>query len=155
MSFKLPRPQIGDVLERQNLDGLIEESAVASLKYNKTDPSFWNAVMITRNGFEFLGSHANPISHTDWRPKGWVYHHRINSFLPPGASPGDERGEVVFDKGMEPVELEELPLPPPVAGERYMSWRARAYKSVPDLRGNPNAPELLSITWKKREQISF
>ena len=155
MSFQLPRPQIGDVLERQNLDGQIEEAMVSSLKYNKEDPSFWNGVLITRNGFEFVSSHGNPITHTDWRPKGWVYHSKINSFLPMGANPGEEVGSVIFDKDAEPAQLEELPLPPPVAGEKYMSWRARAYKAVPDLKGNPSAPELLSLTWKKRDQVSF
>tara|TARA_R100000152_G_C6778689_1_gene209552 strand:- start:513 stop:980 length:468 start_codon:yes stop_codon:yes gene_type:complete len=155
MSFKLPRPKIGDTLERQNLDGQIEEAMVISLKYNKEDPTFWHSVLITRNGFEFVSSHANPITHTDWRPKGWVYHRVTNSFLPVGASPVAGSDEVIFEAGTEPEKLEELPLPPPVAGEKYMSWRARAYKAVPDLRGNPSAPELLSLTWKKREQVSF
>lgn len=155
MSFKLPRPIIGDTLERQNLDGQVEEAMVISLKYNKEDPSFWHSVLVTRNGFEFVSSHANPITRTDWRPKGWSYHRTTNSFLPPGAKPGVSVNEVVFDAGMEPAVIEELPLPPPVAGEKYMSWRARAYKAVPDLRGNSAAPEILSMTWKKREQVSF
>ena len=155
MSFKLPRPSIGDTLERQNLDGQIEEAMVISLKYNKEDPGFWHSVLITRNGFEFLSCHANPITHNDWRPKGWVYHHKINSFLPVGASAEVGSSEIVFAEGTEPEQLEELPLPPPVVGERYMSWRARAYKAVPDLKGNPAAPEILSLTWKKREQASF
>ena len=155
MSFKLPRPVIGDTLERQNLDGQIEEAMVISLKYSKEDPGFWHSVLITRNGFEFLSGHANPITHSDWRPKGWVYHSQINAFLPVGASTQVGSAEIVFDEGTEPEQAKELPLPPPVAGEKYMSWRARAYKAVPDLKGNPQAPEILSLTWKKRAQVSL
>ena len=155
MSFTLPRPKIGDTLERQNLDGHIEEAMVVSLKYNKEDPGFWHSVLITRNGFEFLSCHKNPITNSDWRPKGWIYNHQTNAFLPLGASIELGSNEVVFEEGAEPEKLEELPLPVPVVGEKYMSWRARAYKAVPDLKGNPAAPEILSLTWKKRAQVSL
>ena len=155
MIYKMPRPQIGDVMERLALDGLVEEATINSMKYNKEDPNFWNAVMVTRNGFEFLASHTNPITQHDWRPKGWSFHPKSNRFLPPGATWDAENNDVVFVGGTEPIKAETLDLPPPVVGERYMSWRSRAYKAVPQLKDNPLAPEVLSNTWKNREQLNY
>ena len=137
MSYKMPRPQIGAVMERLALDGLVEEATVNSMKYNKEDPNFWNAVMV------------------DWRPKGWSFHPRSNRFLPPGATWDVENNDIVFVDGTRPAEAETLDLPPPVVGERYMSWRSRAYKAVPQLKDNPLAPEVLSNTWKNRDQLNY
>lgn len=154
-TFRMPRPQIGDVLERLSLDGLIEESMVTSIKYNKSDPNFWNVVIVTRNGFDFVSSHNDHITEHDWRPKGWVYHRQTNCFLPTGVEWSVEEKKYLYDedpKGDDAVP--DIELPTPVMGEKYMSWRARVYKAVPDLKSNPRAPEALSAVWKNRDQPS-
>jgi hypothetical protein len=154
-TIDLPRPQVGDVMERLTLDGQIEESAVISLKYHQGDPSFWNAVLVTRNGFEFVSCHADHRGQHDWRPKDWVFSRKANSFVPAGTSWNAESGELELPESFVlDNATPEIPVPPPVLGEKYMSWRARCYESVPELKGNPKAPEALSVAWKSRELLN-
>ena len=80
-----PRPNILDVMERVSLDGQIEEALIISMKYHVEDRNHWNAVLVTRNGFEFVAHQREFRSTHDWRPKGWEYNRQINAFLPPNA----------------------------------------------------------------------
>ena len=154
-TIDLPRPQVGDVMERLTLDKQIEESAVISIKYHQGDPTFWNAVLMTRNGFEFVSCHAEHRSMHDWRPKDWEYNRRANAFVPAGTVCNPESGELELPKAfVEENATPDIDVPLPIMGERYMSWRARCYESVPELRGNPRAPEALSTAWSAREQLN-
>lgn len=69
----LPRPTIGDVFVRQNLNGLMEEAAVQCIQYNDKAPSHaWQGVLVTKNGFEFVSGQVEHRNVHDWRPKHWV-----------------------------------------------------------------------------------
>jgi len=154
-AFDLPRPQIGDAMERLSLDGQIEESMVISIKYHKSQSSFWNAVLVTRNGFEFVSCHAEHRGEHDWRPKGWEYDRRSNTFVPVGTIwDKDKKNLILPESFLTESATPDMTLPSPMMGEKYMSWRARAYKAVPGLKDNPRAPEALSSAWKNREQLS-
>lgn len=69
----LPRPAIGDVFVRQNLNGLMEEAAVQCIQYNDAAPSHaWQGVIVTKNGFEFVSGQVEHRNIHDWRPRHWV-----------------------------------------------------------------------------------
>ena len=126
-----------------------------SIKYHKADTNFWNAVLVTRNGFEFVSCHAEHRGDHDWRPKGWEWDRKTNTFLPSGTEWNKESGEMELPEAFVAANAApDLEFPEPAIGEKYMAWRARVYKSVPGLKENPRAPEALSSTWKNREQLS-
>jgi len=67
------RPAIGSIFERQNLNGLSEESAIVCVQYNpQAVETAWQGVLVTKNGFEFVSGQAEHRNIHDWRPKGWV-----------------------------------------------------------------------------------
>jgi len=81
----LPRPTIGDVFTRQNLNGLMEEAAVQCVQYNDKAPTHaWQGVLVTKNGFEFVSGQVEHRNVHDWRPKHWVDDGH-GSWIDPGA----------------------------------------------------------------------
>jgi len=80
----LPRPQLGDHMERQNLNGRHEEAVVISIINNSEDGSYWQAIMFTKNGTEFVSSDKEHRGVHDWRPKGWVFDKQDHCWTPPG-----------------------------------------------------------------------
>jgi len=132
--FSIPRPQLGDCMERLSLDGLIEEAMVVSIKYHKENPDHWNAVMVTRNGFEFVACQREFRGEHDWRPKGWEYRPQLNAFLPAGAKWDAENRILTWPETAKKGLPKSGDLPVPVFGEKYMSWRARVYRTFPVLK---------------------
>ena len=150
VAFALPRPALGEHFERQCLDGMMEEALIISIKYMKENPIQWTAVLSTRNGYDFIASQKEFRTINDWRPKGWVYMREIGAFAPPNAVWNTETQtlEGLVEDHTETV----TQVPYPYDGEKYLSWRARAFRALPDLKGNPQDPEILSVAWKKREE---
>jgi hypothetical protein len=154
-----PRPSILDVMERVSLDGQIEEALILSMKYHVEDRNHWNAVLVTRNGFEFVAHQREFRSKHDWRPKGWEYNRKINAFLPPEAVYDTETQtysvpETSEEKQMA-ADLACIEIVAPAVGEKYMAWRARAYKAAPELKSNPKAGDALAHAWKSRVEADF
>ena len=69
----IPRPVMGDVMERTNLNGRHEEAMVVSIMSDTADSQEWQGVLFTKNGTEFVSSDREFRGNHDWRPKGWVY----------------------------------------------------------------------------------
>jgi len=69
---KFPRPELGDVFIRRNLNGNDEEAMILCIQ-TKPNGQLWQAVMSTKNGVEFVTGDAEFRNIHDWRPKGWLY----------------------------------------------------------------------------------
>jgi hypothetical protein len=69
---KFPRPDLGDVFIRRNLNGNDEEAMILCIQ-TKPNGQLWQAVMSTKNGVEFVTGDAEFRNIHDWRPKGWLY----------------------------------------------------------------------------------
>jgi len=93
--FALPRPKVGDAMERKNLNGRSEEAAVLSIINNSPDGENWQAVLFTRNGAEFISSDKEHRGVHDWRPKGWVFDDTSSNWVPPGTEWSDEANTFV------------------------------------------------------------
>lgn len=69
-----PRPSLGDVYVRRNLNGSEEESMVLSVQYKAgAASSLWQATLMTKNGIEFVGSDREHRNIYDWRPQHYVF----------------------------------------------------------------------------------
>ena len=120
-----PRPSILDVMERVSLDGQIEEALILSMKYHVEDRNHW----------------------------------KTNAFLPPEAVYDTETQtysvpETSEEKQMA-ADLACIEIVAPAVGEKYMAWRARAYKAAPELKSNPKAGDALAHAWKSRVEAVF
>ena len=142
-SSLLARPALGDHYHRYSLHGLYEESIVISLLGPEGPPEQWTAAVMTRNGIEFLSSSAEIRGKFDWVPDEWTFDDVLHSWI----NPRNEAGEIVG----EVVPFDERDIPTPKIGEKYMAWRARAYREVDGLRGHKSTPLLLKKVWKARE----
>ena len=141
-SSLLARPALGDHYHRYSLHGLYEESIVISLLGPEGHPEQWTAAVMTRNGIEFLSSSAEIRGKFDWVPDEWTFDDVLHSWI----NPRNEAGEIVG----EVVPFDEKDIPTPKIGEKYMAWRARAYREVDGLRGHKRPPLLLKKVWKAR-----
>lgn len=68
-----PRPQLGDIFVRRNLNGNEEEAMILSVQYSTRSSALWQATMNTKNGIEFVTGDAEHRNTFDWRPKGWIF----------------------------------------------------------------------------------
>jgi len=70
-----PRPELGDIFVRRNLNGSEEESMVLSIQYSTRPGSsaLWQATLMTKNGIEFVGSDREHRNIHDWRPKSFIF----------------------------------------------------------------------------------
>ena len=93
--FALPRPKVGDAMERKNLNSRDEEAAVLSIINNSPDGEHWQAVLFTRNGAEFISSDKEHRGVYDWRPKCWVFDDTSSNWVPPGMEWSDEANTFV------------------------------------------------------------
>ena len=73
MLTKIPRPRLGDKMFRNTLIGLREEAMVVSITASVHSQSDWTAVMMTKNGVEFIGSDREHRGQFDWAPLSWEY----------------------------------------------------------------------------------
>ena len=140
----IPRPQLGDLMHRNTLIGLREESMVISVSGPERDRAMWSAVMMTKNGVEFVGSDQEHRGKYDWVPITWRYDNERSRWVIP------ESDLQALSEAPE-VDQKEWELPTPAEGEKYMSWRARVLRETPGLRSEDDVTEVLSAAWKGRE----
>lgn len=143
----IPRPELGDHMYRHTLIGLREEAMVTSVCGPGNDRGMWSAVMMTKNGVEFVGSDQEHRGKYDWVPLSWRYDEERKAWV----LPTDTEQAISEARA---VDQQDWSLPTPNDGERYMSWRARALREVPGLRGTDGAKEILSDAWKERSQAA-
>jgi hypothetical protein len=72
-SHSFPRPDLGDIFVRRNLNGNEEEAMILSVQYSTKAGGLWQATMNTKNGIEFVTGDAEHRNVHDWRPKGWIF----------------------------------------------------------------------------------
>ena len=147
MLTKIPRPRLGDKMFRNTLIGLREEAMVVSITASVHSQSDWTAVMMTKNGVEFVGSDQEHRGKYDWVPLSWRYDEQRKAWVLP-----EDDAQAIADA--KAVDAKAWDLPTPTDGEKYMSWRARALREVPGLRGIEEAKEILSGAWKERAQAA-
>jgi|TARA_A100000172_G_scaffold16539_2_gene8985 hypothetical protein len=139
MLTKIPRPQLGDKMFRNTLIGLREEAMVVSVTSHKSGVN-WTAVMMTKNGVEFIGSDKEHRGAFDWAPISWQYDETRNTWVVPEEDQTAAEAKVVGEKSWD--------IPQPLPNEKYMSWRSRVYREIPDLKKEDTAAEILSAAWK-------
>lgn len=81
---KYPRPSLGDIFVRRNLNGNDEEAMILAIQ-SKPSGALWQAVMTTKNGVEFVTGDAEHRNIHDWRPKGWLYDEPTGAWFSPEA----------------------------------------------------------------------
>lgn len=135
----LDRPELGDHFQRYALNGLYEQSMVVSIIGPEDHPVQWTAVLLTRNGVEFIGSSAEIRGRFDWVPGAWDYDDMFKTWVNPETH--DISDNILF---------RETDIPSPVEDERYMTWRARVYRDVSGLKSYEGAPQLLKTVWRSR-----
>lgn len=136
--IEFDRPLLGDSLHRYSLHDLYEEAMVTSVIGQEDHPEQWTAVLMTRNGVEFVSSGRDYRGRCDWVPASWTYDTFNKTWLQPGA-------EVE-----ENSEIKREDVPAPVRDERYMTWRARVFSKYPTLREQQNVKRVLSDVWRSR-----
>jgi len=173
----MPKPNLGDVVFRENLSGQYEEATVSAILTPSATSTSWTATLLTRNGIEFLASDVDLKSKHDWMPLGWELD--ANGWLEPekGASGLQGRvnrleetvetleatihelsalleslGEDAFSKKVvvTPSQTTVVNLPSPEDGEKFMTWRSRAEKSSPLLKGLENGRTILRDAWHNK-----
>ena len=142
----LNRPVLGGRYHRYSLNGLYEESMVISVIGPENHPEQWTAAVMTRNGIEFVSSSAEIRGKFDWVPEEWTFDDVLHTWI----NPRNEAGEIAGEK----VPFDEKDIPVPKVGEKYMAWRARAYREVEGLLGHKSTPLLLKKVWKSRELVA-
>jgi len=142
---RLPRPELGAAMERTNLNTMSEEALVISIIGSTNDEENWQAVLMTRNGVEFISSDVEQRSSFDWRPKGWIFHRKTNCFVPEGTTWDEENERFVAMDGDSVWDL-----PVPKKDEKYMTWKSRVMRVLPELKKESQAADILSNAWDAR-----
>jgi hypothetical protein len=155
----IPRPKLGDPMYRLTLVNQYEEAIVVSiLSPNETSP-MWSATLMTKNGIEFVSGDVEHRTVYNWMPKGWVYDKEKAGWTPPQDLLRKGDAEVVIEdpeEAMHVAATSVYALPEPWEGEKFMSWRSRAMKSVPRLKERGDSSKVLSQAWKdKAYQVSL
>ena len=132
------RPLLGDSMHRYSLNDQYEEAMVMSIIGPEDRPDQWTAVLMTRNGAEFISSSREYRNRYDWVPASWTFDNFNKTWL----KPGDE----VYEGAA--IKQEDVPLP--VREERYMTWRARVFRQFPTIRDQENCKHVLSAVWQSR-----
>lgn len=132
------RPLLGDCMHRYSLNDLYEEASVASIIGPEDRPDQWTAVLMTRNGVEFISSSREYRNKYDWVPASWTYDNFNKTWLQPG------------DEINEGAEIKQDDVPIPERDERYMTWRARVFRQFPTIRDQENCKHVLSAVWQSR-----
>ena len=148
-SIALPRPELGAHLCRKTLNDRYEEAIVTSVTAHERDSQTgWTAVLMTKNGVEFVSGDIEHRTPHDWMPKEWLFHVETGAWYGPLV----EVKEVAVEEGYEVIEDKEdvVVLPEPWEGEKFMSWRSRAMKTDTRLKMLNNAAEMLSKAWKDK-----
>jgi hypothetical protein len=137
--IEFDRPMVGDCFHRYSLHDLYEEAMVVSIIGQEDHPEQWTAVIMTRNGAEFISSGKDFRGRCDWVPASWTYDSFNKTWLEPG------------EEVEEDAEIKREEVPTPERDERYMAWRARVFREFPALREQQNVKRVLSDVWRSRD----
>ena len=80
---KILRPEIGTHVHRYSLNGMYEIATIVSIVGPEDNPDVWTAVIMTRNGHDFLGSDQELRGKFDWVPYDWSFNKELNYWLSP------------------------------------------------------------------------
>jgi hypothetical protein len=147
----IPRPELGDKMYRRTLVNQYESALVLSVIGSDPDSASWTATLMTKNGIEFVSSDVEHRGIHDWMPFGWSYNSETGSWSAPAKILKKKNAKME-----DPVEATKeastkvFVLPEPWENEKFMSWRSRAVKSVPVLKGHQASSALLSDAWKNK-----
>lgn len=150
----IPRVQVGDVMFRLTLISQYEEAMVVSVLSAGPTAEMWTATLMTKNGIEFVSGSVEHRSVHDWMPLGWVYDEENVGWAPPVSILRDDTKDVVVEDPEEAAKIDAervFKVPAPWTDEKYMSWRSRALKSQPSLKGTENIFDKLSTAWKQKQ----
>jgi hypothetical protein len=78
-----PKPAIGDIFVRKNLNGNEEEALIVAIQSGPKAGGLWQAVMMTKNGTEFVTGDQEHRNIHDWRPKGWIHDEQLGNWFSP------------------------------------------------------------------------
>jgi len=78
-----PKPDIGDIFVRKNLNGNEEEALIVAIQSGPKAGGLWQAVMMTKNGTEFVTGDQEHRNIHDWRPKGWIHDEQLGNWFSP------------------------------------------------------------------------
>jgi hypothetical protein len=84
LTTRFPKPALGDIFVRRNLNGNDEEAMILAVQ-SKPNGALWQAVMTTKNGVEFVTGDAEHRNIHDWRPMGWLYDDSTGAWFSPVA----------------------------------------------------------------------
>mgnify|MGYP003134398027 CR=1 FL=1 len=142
----LNRPEVGAIMHRYALNGLYEQAAINSIIGPENHPERWTAVLMTRNGVEFVSSSAEHRNRCDWVPVDWTYDEVRHCWVMP------EDDDTVVGAPVTPrMTFDDIPKPK--ADERYMAWRARVYREVDGIKEHPESPDLMKTVWASRTAL--
>jgi len=150
----IPRPKLGDEMYRRTLVNQYEEALVVSVMSPEPDSVSWSATLMTKNGIEFVSGDVEHRTIYNWMPIGWVYDKEFVRWVPPKSllrSDDDDSPVEIPEEAMAAAVASTYMLPEPWAGEKFMSWRSRALKSVPQLKESKASTSVLSKAWKEKD----
>ena len=130
------RPDVGDRFHRYSSVGMYEEAMITAIIGPADHFEHWTAVLMPRNGVEFVSNGDDYRNKLDWVPGSWIYDEFNKAWIDPTVSVE------------EAPQFDEAKIPSPAEKEKYMAWRARVYRELPDLKGNEQAKALLSRVWR-------
>lgn len=80
----IPRPALGTVFVRKNLNGNEEEAMLVNVQWHPSGTvGSWQGVLATRNGFEFVSGSREHRNVHDWTPKGWTFNDETGVWIDP------------------------------------------------------------------------
>ncbi len=173
----MPKPCLGDVVFRENLSGQYEEATVSAILTPSVESTSWSATLLTRNGVEFLASDVDLKSKHDWMPLGWTL--TPEGWVEPEDGASGMQGKVARleatvaklqatiddlsasleafannasapEADIETADIKFVTLPSPEDGEKFMTWRSRAVKASPFLKGHENGQTILRDAWHNK-----
>jgi hypothetical protein len=166
----MPKPCLGDVVFRENLSGQYEEATVSAILTPSMNSTSWTATLLTRNGIEFLASDVDMKSKHDWMPLGWTL--TREGWAEPEDGVSGMQGKVarleatvaklqtavhelsaLLESSAPKAKVEAsqfVNLPSPEDGEKFMTWRSRAVKASPFLKGHENGQTILRDAWHNK-----
>lgn len=150
----IPRPKLGAAVYRRTLVNLYEEALVVSVVGPEPDSPQWTATLMTKNGLEFVSGDVEHRTVYNWMPVGWVFDREKGGWVAPKEalrSDDDDSPVEIPEEAMEAALKNTFMLPEPWANEKFMSWRSRALKSVPQLKESKAATSVLSKAWKEKD----
>lgn len=94
-----PKPSLGSVFVRKNLNGNEEEAMIVSVQYSTKPGGLWQAVMLTKNGTEFVTGDQEHRNVHDWRPAGWIHDEMLGNWFSP-----DQKSKIDAERAKEAAE---------------------------------------------------